>query len=387
MKKILTKMLALMVCATFVLGGCASKSNQEPSKSEATEKTEEAKPTEEAAEPAKEGAAVKAGFIYIGPPGDGGYTYAHDQGRKFLEKELPEVEVLVKESVPEGPEVEKVAKDMIDQGCNVIFATSFGYMDYIEKVSKEFPDVKFFHCSGYKTTENMTAYFGRIEQARYLTGIVAGMKTKANKIGYVGAFAIPEVIRGIDAFTLGVKSVNPDAVVQVTWTNTWYDPAKEKEAAIALLDQGADIIAQHQDTAGPQQAAEERGVWSIGYNSDMSAYAPKANMTSAVWNWGPYYVSAVKSVIDGTYKSESYWEGLDAGIVDIAPLTANAPEGAAEKVETAKKAMLDGTLNPMQGPIKNQAGEVKVPEGSIMSDEDQLSLDWFVEGVEGQIQK
>ncbi|MDF2877408.1 MAG: Purine-binding protein, partial [Clostridia bacterium] len=329
---------------------------------------------------------VKVGFIYIGPPGDGGYTYAHDQGRKYLEEQLPDVEVLVKESVPESPEVEKVARDMIDQGANVIFATSFGYMDYIEKVSKDFPDVKFFHCSGYKTTENMTAYFGRIEQPRYLTGIVAGMKTETNKIGYVAAFPIPEVIRGINAFTLGAQSVNPDVVVQVTWTNTWYDPAKEKDAAMALLDQGVDIIAQHQDTAGPQQAAEERGVWAVGYNSDMSAYAPKANLTSAVWNWGPYYVQAVQSVIDGTYASESYWEGFNEGIVDIAPLTANAPEGAAAKVEEAKKAMLDGTLDPMQGPIKNQAGEVMVQEGSVMSDEDQLSLMWFVEGVEGQIQ-
>jgi basic membrane protein A len=379
MKKILVKMLAVLTCTAFALGGCASKPAAEAPAAETPAATETAAP-EAAATP------VKVGFIYIGPPGDGGYTYAHDQGRKYLEEQLPDVEVLVKESVPESPEVEKVARDMIDQGANVIFATSFGYMDYIEKVSKDFPDVKFFHCSGYKTTENMTAYFGRIEQPRYLTGIVAGMKTETNKIGYVAAFPIPEVIRGINAFTLGAQSVNPDVVVQVTWTNTWYDPAKEKDAAMALLDQGVDIIAQHQDTAGPQQAAEERGVWAVGYNSDMSAYAPKANLTSAVWNWGPYYVQAVQSVIDGTYASESYWEGFNEGIVDIAPLTANAPEGAAAKVEEAKKAMLDGTLDPMQGPIKNQAGEVMVQEGSVMSDEDQLSLMWFVEGVEGQIQ-
>lgn len=384
MKKILVKMLAVLTCTAFALGGCASKPAAEAPAAETPAATETAAP--EAAAPEAAAIPVKVGFIYIGPPGDGGYTYAHDQGRKYLEEQLPDVEVLVKESVPESPEVEKVARDMIDQGANVIFATSFGYMDYIEKVSKDFPDVKFFHCSGYKTTENMTAYFGRIEQPRYLTGIVAGMKTETNKIGYVAAFPIPEVIRGINAFTLGAQSVNPDVVVQVTWTNTWYDPAKEKDAAMALLDQGVDIIAQHQDTAGPQQAAEERGVWAVGYNSDMSAYAPKANLTSAVWNWGPYYVQAVQSVIDGTYASESYWEGFNEGIVDIAPLTANAPEGAAAKVEEAKKAMLDGTLDPMQGPIKNQAGEVMVQEGSVMSDEDQLSLMWFVEGVEGQIQ-
>ncbi len=365
MKKILLKAGALLMTGMLVLAGCAPKAA-------------------EGGNAAKTEKSAKVGFIYVGPTGDGGWSYAHDQGRKYLEEQLG-VETIIKESVPETQEVEKVAADMIDQGCNVIFATSFGYMDYIEKMSKEYPEVKFFHCSGYKTTENMTAYFGRVYQARYLSGIVAGMQTKTNKIGYVAAFPIPEVIRGINAFTLGAQSVNPDVKVQVTWTNTWYDPAKEKDAAVALLDTGADIIAQHQDTAGPQQAAEERGVWAVGYNSDMSSFAPKANLTSAVWNWGPYYVQAVQSVIDGTYKSESYWKGLDAGIVDLSPLTANAPEGAQAKVDEAKKAILDGTLNPFAGPIKDQSGAEKVAAGSAMTDEEMLSFDWFVEGVEGEI--
>lgn len=372
MKKSLLKVITLLTCTMLAFTGCGG----------AAVGNKKAEVSGVEAEGIKD---VKVGFIYIGPAGDGGYSYAHDQGRIQLEEELG-VETVIKESVPEGPEVEKVAMDMIDQGCNVIFATSFGYMEYIANLAKEYPDVTFFHCSGFMTDQNLTAYFGRIYEARYLSGIVAGMKTEADTIGYVAAMPIPEVIRGINAFTLGAKSVNPDVKVKVIWTNTWYDPAKEKDAAIALLDQGADVIAQHQDTAGPQQAAEERGKWSIGYNSDMSSYAPKANLTSAVWNWGPYYVEQVKAVMEGTYKSESYWKGLEAGVVALSPLTENAPAGAVEKVEVAQKAIVEGTLNPFAGPIKDQTGAIKVEEGQSMTDEELLSFNWFVEGVEGEIQ-
>lgn len=370
-KKTAQLAMTLMLAMTLVLTGCAS-TNKDASTSEES-KTIEAKD-------------MTVGFIYVGPVGDGGYNYAHDQGRIQVEEELA-VNTIFKESVPEGPEVEKVAKDMIDQGAKVIFATSFGYMDYIEKLSKEFPEVKFFHCSGYKTTENMSNYFGRIEQSRYLNGIVAGLKTKTNNIGYVGAFPIPEVIRGINAFTLGAQSVNPDVKVTVTWTNTWFDPAKEKAAAVALLDQGADVIAQHQDTAGPQQAAEEKGAFAIGYNTDMYKLAPKSNMTSAVWNWGPYYVEAVKSVMEGNFKSEAYWGGMADGVVDVAPLTENAPAEAAAKVEEVKAKILDGSLNVFQGPIKDQSGAEKIAAGEAVSDADQLSMDWFVQGVVGEIPK
>lgn len=359
MKRVLALLLVALLAVTLVVG-CAPK----------------------APEPAKE--KMKVGFVYIGPVGDGGWTYAHDQGRRYLEKELG-VETIFKESVPEDQESEKVMRDMIDQGCKVIFATSFGYMDHVEAVAKEYPDVTFLHCSGYKMGDNFGNYFGRMYQARYLSGIVAGLKTKTDKIGYVAAFDIPEVVRGINAFTLGVRSVNPDAVVKVKWTNTWYDPAKEKDAAIALLDEGVDVIAQHQDTAGPQVAAEERGVFSIGYNSDMSKMAPKAYMTAPVWNWGPYYVEQVKAVMDGTWKAESYWGGMADGIVELAPLTDNAPAEAKEAVEKAKADILNGKLYIFEGPIKDQNGEVKVPAGTKMSDEEMLSMKWFVEGVEGKI--
>jgi basic membrane protein A len=328
---------------------------------------------------------ITVGFIYVGPIGDGGYTYAHDQGRLFLEENL-DVKTIYKESVPETQEVEQELRNMIDQGATVIFATSFGFMDYVEKISNEFPDVAFLHCSGYKSTDNMANYFGRMYEPRYLSGIVAGLKTESNKIGYVAAFPIPEVVRGINAFTLGAQSVNPDIEVEVVWTSTWYDPAKEKEAAISLLDKGADVIAQHQDTAGPQQAAEEKGAFSIGYNTDMKEMAPKAYMTAPIWNWGPYYVDQVKNVMNGTFESHAYWGGMSDDVIRLAPLTENAPEGAKEAVDSAKEKILDGSLVIFAGPIKDQTGAIKVEEGTNLSDGEMLSIDWFVNGVIGKIQ-
>lgn len=329
---------------------------------------------------------LTVGFIYVGPVGDGGWSYAQDQGRQMLEKETG-VKTIYAESVSEDAKVKDTMRNMIDQGASVIVAGSFGYMDYVEQVSKEFPDVKFLHCSGYKSTPNMANFFGRIYQPRYLSGIIAGMKTKTNKIGYVAAFEIPEVVRGINAFTLGVRSVNPDATVHVRWTHTWYDPAKEKEAGLALLNEKCDVIAQHQDTAGPQQAAEESGAWSIGYNSDMQAMAPKAYMTAPIWNWGPYFVEQIKAVQTGTWKTGSYWEGMNAGIVELAPLTKLVPAGAPEKVAAVTEQIKSGKLKVFTGPIKDNSGVEKVPAGTTMSDKEMLSMDWFVEGVVGVLNK
>ena len=328
---------------------------------------------------------LTVGFIYVGPIGDGGYTYAHDQGRLYLEENM-NVKTIYKESVPETQEVEQEIRNMIDQGAEAIFATSFGYMDYIEKVSKDYPDVAFFHCSGYKTTDNLATYFGRIYQPRYLSGIVAGLKTETNEIGYVAAYPIPEVIRGINAFALGAQSVNPDVKVSVKWTSTWYDPAIEKEAAIALIDEGADIIAQHQDTTGPQQAAEERGVYSIGYNTDMAEMAPEAYMTAPEWNWGPYYVEQTQNVIDGTFESHQYWGGMEENVVQLAPLTDLAPEEAKEEVEEAKEKILNEQVKVFGGPIYDQEGNLKVEEGQELTDGEMLGMMWFVEGIEGNIE-
>lgn len=367
MKKRVCKVLGFVLSLAFVLTGCATSTASGSSKE-------------------VEGSKVKVGFIYNGTKNDGGWSASHEAGRVDLEEALG-VETMFKEAVPETQEVEKVARDMIDSGCNVIFSTSYGYMDYIERLSKEFPEVQFFQCSGNKVSDNLSSYYGRIEDARYLAGIVAGLATKSNQIGYVAAFEIPEVIREINAFTLGAQSVNPDVTVQVTWTHTWYDPAKEKEAASALIDGGCDVISQHQNTAGAQQAAEEKGVLSVGYHADMSPAAPKANMTSAIWNWGPYYTETVQKIMDGTYTPEIYWEGLTEDVVDIAPLTTNAPTESAEKVETAKQAILEGALNVFQGPIVDQEGSERVSAGEVLSDDGLLTCDWFVKGVIGEIQK
>jgi len=357
MKKIITLMLVVaLVLSMFV--GCSNEEND---------------------------GKTTVGFIYVGPVGDGGWTYAHNEGRLHLEKEL-DVKTLIKESVPEDAEVEKAIRNMIDQGASIIFATSYGYMEYVMEVAEEYPEVTFFHCSGYMNRENVTNYFGRMYEARYLSGIVAGMKTETNKIGYVAAKSIPEVIRGINAFTLGAQSVNPDVVVEVVWTDTWYDPAKEKEAAVALLDGGADVIAQHQDTVGPQQAAEEAGVFSIGYNTDMTEMVPGAHMTAPIWNWGPYYVDQVKSVLDDTYKSEFYWGGLNSGTVALAPLTDLAPEGAQEAIDQAMEAIKAGDLHVFDGPLMNQEGQTIIEAGQTMTDDEMLKMKWFVEGVIGKIE-
>lgn len=325
---------------------------------------------------------MKVGFVYVSPIGDAGYSYAHDVGRQAVEA-MDNVTTSYVESVPEGPDSERVILNMARKGYDVIFATSFGYMDPMLKVAKQFPKIAFLHCSGFKQSENMGNYFGRMYQARYLSGIVAGKMTKSNIIGYAAAFPIPEVIRGINAFTLGAQSVNPDATVRVVWTKTWYDPATEKEAAKSLLDVGADIIAQHQDSPGPQEAAEEKGVYSIGYNSNMAQFAPKAHLTAPVWNWGPYYTKIVDEVRKGTWKAESAWPGLAEGIVDLAPFGPMVPQDVQELVGTVKAEIVAGDKKVFVGPIKDQNGAVKIADGVAAPDGDLLGMTWFVEGVVG----
>lgn len=328
---------------------------------------------------------MQVGFIYVSPIGDAGWSYAHDVGRQAVE-EIPGVKTSYVESVPEGPDSERVMLNMARKGFDVVFATSYGYMDPMLKVAKQFPNTVFMHCSGFKTADNMGNYFGRMYQARYLTGIVAGSMTKTGTLGYVAAFPIPEVIRGINAFTRGVRSVNPKAEVRVVWTKTWYDPATEKEAAKSLLAVGADVIAQHQDSPGPQEAAQEKGVYSVGYNSDMSAFAPKAHLTAAVWNWGPFYVQTVKEVQAGTWKSQASWPGLKEGIVGVAPYGPMVPESVRKKVEAEKGRILGGQDPVFAGPVRDQKGDVKVPGGSAPTDEELLGMTWFVEGVIGTLE-
>ncbi len=367
MKK-LTKFGALLLAMIMILAACGGAATEPAAETGSTEEEQ-----------------TTVGFIYVGPIGDGGWTFSHDEGRLYVEEELG-VKTLYKESVPEGPEVEKVIADMVDQGASVIFATSFGYMDYVEKMSKEFPDVKFLHCSGYKSTDNMNNYFGRMYEPRFLSGLAAGLQTESNEIGYVAAFEIPEVVRGINAFALGVQAVNPEAKVNVRWTHTWYDPAKEKEAAKALLDEGCDVIAQHQDTAGPQQAAEERGAFAIGYNTISEDKAPKAYLTAPIWNWGGYYKSEIEKAMNGEWSAENVWLGMDDGLVDIAPLTANAKQEAAVVIEEYKAKILSGEFNVFGGVLTKQDGTTIGEEGKSLEDGELLSMSYFLEGVNGKIE-
>ncbi|MCX7709347.1 MAG: BMP family ABC transporter substrate-binding protein [Clostridia bacterium] len=333
------------------------------------------------------GSKVKVGFVFIGPVKDGGWTEAHANGMNYLKEQL-KVETMHREMVPEGPESKKAIKELINAGCNVIFTTSFGYMDPTLEMAKENPNVKFYHCSGFKTADNMSNYFGRMHEPRYLSGIVAGLKTKSNKIGYVAAYEIPEVISGINAFTLGVQSVNPNAVVKVRWSHTWIDSAKEKDAAVALLDDGCDVISQHNDSTSPQIAAQERGAFALGYNLDSRNAAPKAYMTAPIWNWGPYYVNEVKSIMEGKFKASAYHGGIKEGILDLAPLTDVAPAEAKAKVEEVRKKMVEGSFEVFKGPLQDQTGTVKVPEGKFLTYEEIFGTDmnWFVKGVEGKIE-
>ena len=331
-------------------------------------------------------AKLKAAFVYVAPVGDMGWSYEHERGRLMLEAELG-VETAYIENVPEGADAERVIRDYAQKGYNIIFTTSFGYMDPTLAVATEFPNTYFEHCSGYKVADNMSTYFGRIYQPRFLSGLVAGKMTKTNKIGYVAAFPIPEVIRGINAFTLGVRTANPNATVHVVWTSTWYDPALEREAAEGLLDTGCDIIAQHQDTTEPQKAAQERGALSIGYDSNMGEFVGDTVLTSPIWNWGPYYISRVKAIMDGTWKSEQYWGTMKDGIAMLAPFSPRVPEDVKALVKEYETKILNGTWDVFHGPIRGQGGQLAVAAGAKLTDGEMLGLEWFVEGVVGEAPK
>jgi basic membrane protein A and related proteins len=326
---------------------------------------------------------LKVGFVYIGSINDEGYTAAHDKGRLALNEKG--IETAYIENVAENADCEKAIRDLIDQGCTVIYTTSFGFMDWTIKVAADFPNVKFGHCSGYKTAENVSTYFGKVEQPRYLAGIVAGLKTKSNKIGYVAAMQIPECIRGINAFTLGVQSVNPKATVEVMWTNTWFDPAVEKQAALELLNKGCDVMAQHQDSTATQIAAQEKGAFAIGYNSSTPTAAPAAYLTAPLFNWANFYTADVQSVIDGTWKSQAFWAGYDKDMVALDALTANCAAGSQEAVDSAKAKIVDGSLNVFAGPLYDQSGAEKVSAGTAMTDDEVWNMSWFVKGVIGNV--
>lgn len=341
--------------------------------------------------PAVDKAELKIGVIHITDPAEGsGFTYAQDEGLKEMQKNLglDDSQIIRKINITDtdAAATRTAIEECLEEGCQVIFGTSYNYKDVMAEMAEEYPTVIFSHCSGnINNGKNMNNYFGAIYQARYLTGIAAGLKTETDKIGFVAAMDVnnSEVTGGINAFTLGVKSVNPDAQVYVRVTGQWYDPNAERQAAQALLDQGCDVIAQHCDSSVPQETAQAAGKWGCGYNSDMTVQAPNGHLTAPIWHWGVYYTEAVQSIIDGTWTATNYFGDLKDGLVDISPLnTAVAAEGTQEAIEAAKQQMTDGTLKVFAGPLYDNAGNLKVAEGQEMSVEEiTQNFTWYVDGV------
>ena len=374
-KKMSLVMLICVMIMTLVLSGCgqaskpAASSDNQASSGQADQK-------------------IKVAFVYVGPVGDYGYTYAQDQGRKYLEANMKNVETTYVENIPETADCERTFTDLAQKGYNIIIGTSYGYMDYMVDVSKKFPNVVFEHCSGYKTTDNLGTYFNRDYQARFLTGMVAGKYTKSNVLGFLAPFGTPEVIRNIDAFTLGAQSVNPKVQVRVVWTNSWNDPATEKTAANSLIDAGADVLAMHVDSPTFAQTAQDRGVLAIGHDADMTKFAPNAILVGDVSNWGPYFVQLVKSVMDKTWKNDQYFGGIkDGGVIDITPMSSKVDKDFQATVNAKRQDIIDGKLDPFSGPVYDQSGNLKVKQGEKLSDSDLLSINWFVKGVVGSIPK
>ena len=328
---------------------------------------------------------VTIGFVYVSPVGNAGFSYSHDIARRQLEKE-PGVTTAFEENIHEGPDAERVIRMMAQNNTDIIIATSFGFMNSTLKVAADFPELNFLHCSGYKTAPNMSSFFGRMYQPRYLTGLVAGKMTKSNIIGYVAAYPIPEVIRGINSFTLGVREVNPHAEVRVVWTKAWFDPDAEKSAGMSLIDQGADVLAQHQDSPAVQEVVLERGVYSIGCHSDMSAYAQDKHLVAAVWNWYPFYARVVKEVREGTWKAGAFLCGMSEGVVDISDFGPAVPEDFRAFVLKKRAAIKGGSHIVFRGPVRDQLGNIRIPQNEMLTDQELLGMNWFVQGVVGSMQ-
>ena len=330
---------------------------------------------------------VKVGFILVGPIGDGGWNYEHNQGRLAVEEHFGDkVETIYQESVPEGADAERALTQMALQGADLIFTTSFGYMDPTINVAAKFPNVKFEHATGYKTAPNVGVYSARFYEGRAVQGHIAGKMTKTNKIGYIASFPIPEVIRGINSAYIHAKKVNPDVEFSVIWAYTWFDPAKEADAAKALIEQGADVILQHTDSTAPQAAAAEAGnVITFGQASDMSEYAPMPRVSSIIDNWAPYYIARTQAVIDGTWESDNTWDGIGAGMVGIGEITDAVPADVKAEALALKDSIASGAYHPFTGPLNKQDGSAWLAEGEVADDGTLAGMGFYVEGLTGEI--
>jgi len=338
------------------------------------------------------GAAVaqdktKVGFIYVGPVGDLGWSYEHDQGRLAVEAEYGDkVETVYQESVPEGADATRAMTQMALQGADIIFSTSFGYMDPTLEVAKKFPNVKFEHATGYKRADNVSTYSARFYEGRAVIGHIAGKMTKTNKVGYIASFPIPEVIRGINSAYIHAKKVNPDVEFSVVWAYTWFDPAKEGDAAKALIDQGADVIMQHTDSTAPQAVAKEvGGVYTFGQASDMAAYAPEPRIGSIIDNWAPYYIARVGAVMDGTWESTDTWDGIGPGMVEMGEMSDVIPAEVRAEAEALAASMADGSYHPFTGPLNKQDGSAWLAEGETADDGTLAGMNFYVEGITGDV--
>ncbi len=378
-KRSLLKIAALTAVASAALIGCGKKEEPAPAPAPAPAPVVEA--------PAPKVEPLKIGFAYVGPVGDGGWSFAHDNGRKALEAEFGDkIVTTFVESVPESADAERVIRDMAGQGNKLIFGTIFGYMESMLKVAADMKDVKFEHATGYKQADNMRTYDSRTYEGAYLAGVIAGKMTKSNTLGVVASVPIPEVIRNINSFTLGAQSTNPKIKTKVVWVNGWFDPPKETEAATALMNGGADVLFQNTDSPAVLKAAEAKGKRAFGWDSDMTAYGPKAHLASAVIDWGPYYIKSTREALDGTWKgNEGAWWGVKEGAIDIVSIAEDVPAETTAMVEEVNAGLKDGSFSIWKGPIMDNTGKVQIEKDAVADDKFLGGLNFFVKGVEGKV--
>ncbi|WP_294766208.1 BMP family ABC transporter substrate-binding protein [uncultured Rhodoferax sp.] len=377
-KRSLLQIAALTAVASAALVGCGKKEEPAPAPAPA--------PAASAPAPAKP-EPLKIAFAYVGPVGDGGWTFAHDNGRKALEKEFGDkIVTSFVENVPESADAERVIREMASSGNKLIFGTTFGYMEPMLKVAPEFKDVKFEHATGYKQAENMRTYDSRTYEGAYMAGVIAGKMTKTGTLGVVASIPIPEVIRNINSFTLGAQSSNPKVKTKVVWVNGWFDPPKETEAATSLINGGADVLFQNTDSPAVLKTAEAKGKRAFGWDSDMTAYGPKAHLASSIINWGPYYISATKAALDGSWKGGTgSWLGVKDGAIDIVSIAEDVPAETKAKIDEIKKGLTDGSFAIWKGPLKDNAGKEVLKDGETADDKFLSGVNFYVKGVEGKV--
>ena len=370
-KRSLLKFAAVTAVAAAVLVGCGKKPEAEA-------------PAPAASAPKAE--PLKIAFAYVGPVGDGGWTFAHDNARKAVEKEFGDkIVTSFVENVPESADAERVIRDMATQGNKVIFGTTFGYMETMLKLAPEFKDVKFEHATGYKTADNMRTYDSRTYEGAYMAGLIAGKMSKTGTLGVVASVPIPEVIRNINSFTLGAQTSNPKIKTKVVWVNEWFNPPKETEAATSLINGGADVLFQNTDSPAVLKTAQDKGKRAFGWDSDMTAYGPKAHLASAVINWTPYYIKATKDALEGTWTTGGVWWGVKEGAIDIVSIAEDVPAETKAKVDEVKAGLKAGTFSIWKGPLVDNTGKTLLKEGEVADDKFLSGVMFYVKGVEGKV--